>query len=375
MPLFAVTMRDHAGAWVQPRVTDVRWSFDEIGCESASFRLTEPDRVSVLPDQPVYISDSSAAIVWTGNLSVPARNRVSGRMVASQVACIGNVDDISRATARTPYSATGAGVTIKDRTGATVATNPATILGSQVVEDLLSRRLSGLAATDSVVTPTTTPLAPVVYEDATLTETILTDMLLADDYVLRWGARGTDGRSLLQYVPWGTAPRYMVPHWPGVDVEEPGGESDLCNRVTVRWQVGSAKKSSTYTADPAVYPDVSTLPPGGREADSIDLGSDGLGSQANADKIGALALSQVSRRPDALTITIPPDTPVVDLFSRTIVPPWRIRSGYIVHATIPGRSVRCIGVEVDAGATRLTLGRQRLTEAALLARLPRPRKK
>lgn len=371
MPEHVVHLQDSSGYWRAPRVADVQYSRDEIGCATAQFTLLDPSGVDLAPDREVRITDRSGVNLWTGNAAVPGRDQVGRSMVASQVSCAGNVADVNRRSVRGAYRATGSGVTLYSLSGGVAATDPPTVRASQVVTDVVRRRLRTIVDLDLCDIGTTSTLLDKVEYDVAATLDLLTDMLKADDVVLRWSPRDEDGLAVLEYGPWPSTPRYLVPAHDGVVVSEPGGDSDLCNRVTVTWtDVAGKAQATTRSASVIDYPDTAYLPTGGREAEPLDLGSE-LGSASNAASAAARYLAQVAVLPDTLSVSIAPSVSVVDLAGSVVIPAWRMRAGEVVHVTSVGRSLRCTEVSVDGAVTRLSLGRARLSTDQILARLRR----
>ena len=376
-----MSVRDRSGQWVTPRAADFRFSLNEVGCDTAQCTILDPTWIDLASDREAVISDPCGRVLWTGNAANPGGVRSSGALLVAAVTFSGNAADLSRRTGLSPYYATYAAgqpaVTLQDRSGATVASNPSTVRADQVVEDVLYKRAATLADRYLAdITASTAALSPVAYESAVTARQVLDDMLQWDDYLFRWGLRDVvSGLAVPTFGPWPESPRYLIRSTSGVRVEQSGSDSDLRNRVIVTWSDKTGKRfssnydASTYDPTGVKWPDAYDLS-GVYAADPVDLG-DALGSQANADIVGPAVLAQVATLPDAMSVQVSPDVPVVDLESGAVISPDRMTTSEVVHVQDAGRMARLTGVDVDNGAVRLTLGRQRLSTTQILARLLR----
>lgn len=204
-----------------------------------------------------------------------------------------------------------------------------TVLGHEVVADVLGRLLPGYDGTNAVIATTTHPIDQLAYPDGTMAERILQDVLaLESGHTWRVWERGSTGRYRFEFVPVPSAVRYQADVSDG-EYRSQGSADGLYNMVTVRGRDRAGRiRSLTRTSS---VPDLDNA--GLLRQGSIDLG-DEVWSTANAQRAGDQWLAQRQFAPNAGTLTI--TKPVLDLQTGRMVMPWEIRPGLIrVRGILP----------------------------------------
>jgi len=203
------------------------------------------------------------------------------------------------------------------------------------------------------------------YDDPTTFADILDDLTLTTPQ-LWWEVLEVtgSGKHRFNVNKWDDAatPRYLATTEDGWDA--PGGESDLRNRVTVSWRdkIGELQ-TSTYTTTVPALDQWGIV----RDAELINL-QDELGSPAQADRIGTQAITQVSKPPQAGTLTVA--QPIVDMWSGRKVWPWEIQPGYgilIADLDIGMQPVTEVSYRDSDMSSTLTIGLPELTTDQLVA--------
>lgn len=220
-----------------------------------------------------------------------------------------------------------------------------------VVEDMLARHLTGVidaagAEVETSVQNIDQLTAMGGVRDAEFLDSLTT---WEPDFMWQVGARGPDGKHSFSWRKWPTSPRYILPST--VEFAEDGPSITLCNRITVRWRTPQGADRLTVVTTP-----VPALDDAGRtrDADPVDL-PDGYGSQANAERIGAMVLAATNDASTSGTVTV--RRPIRDDVLGRDVWPWEIEPGHLVW--LPrGEAVRIQEVEYDddAGTAVLRLG-------------------
>lgn len=171
-----------------------------------------------------------------------------------------------------------------------------------------------------------------------------------------------------------SGPRYHATSDDGWD--EPGGEDELRNAVTVAWTGRDGKKESkTYSASDDFGIEVPELDQWGivREGETIELGDD-LGSEANADRIAEKYLEQASRPIASGTLTISRQK-VHDAWNGRDVEVSEIEPGYPLLVTDLDITLPITDVDVDDNTAELTLAEPVLTDEQLVNAYARRRRR
>lgn len=201
-----------------------------------------------------------------------------------------------------------------------------TALASDIVADLLGRRLTSFDGANANVTVTSYAIDQLTYPDGVDALTVLTD-LMALEPAYTWHAWESNTADLyrFEWVGWPTTVRYEADVTDGFD--SPGSADGLYNACTVRWKGASGRIHRTRRT--ATVTDLDNAVGGAltREA-MIDLGDD-VGSSANAVKAGDQFLAEHATPPNAGTLTIA--RPIADLQAGRMVSPWEIRPGTLIR--------------------------------------------
>jgi hypothetical protein len=255
----------------------------------------------------------------------------------------------------------------------------ATVLASEVVEDLLGRLLIMCDPVSAVIDTTTFGIDQFAYHDGATAAEVLDDLgLFEPDFLWEIGGSVTTapspGRGLHRFAfrAWPTVPRYEISVRDGYVA--PGGEVDLCNRIAVSWSTPKGVKRSTIVT--SVVPALGdTVDEFGvvtririRDAEPVAL-PDGLGSLGHANRIGSQILATKNTPPRAATATV--RRPIMDRLLGRLVMPWEIEPGYMAQVGELSQSLRVTETEyVDKdAATDLTLGAPPRTVEQLIAHL------
>lgn len=250
------------------------------------------------------------------------------------------------------------------------------IRAGDIFEDLVGRCLRGVVDPTLVdIRMDTWRLTQADYREPTTPGEIGDDMMLVHpDHLWRIGKRSVStGLAPFSWRLWEDTPRYLIdPADAEVDLD--GSPDPLYNSVTLQWVDWKGRpRSTTFTADPALYPDIADLQ-GIREAPPIELDAS-LGESETVQRIGLMMLDQVARRVPAGTITV--TRPVLDLKTQSLVPPSQIEAGTTCALTTDEplfvhrvQEVTHEGVD-DAS---LSVGRPRLTLDQIVATRGRRRR-
>lgn len=239
------------------------------------------------------------------------------------------------------------------------------VLAHEVAEDLLGRILTMCDPRISVIEPTTWPIDQLAYHEPATAQTVLDDLgLYESDWLWEINGRAFNWRR------WPTTPRYVIGS--REELEVPGSDVDLCNRIAVTWQDGEGNQQVTfrYADVPALGGNPSTPGFSGRvrDAESATL-PDGRGSLANAERIGDQILASKAKPPRSARAVV--TRPIVDLTTGWAVQPWQIEPGYLARVMATGEDLRITETEYvdDDCAATLSLGDPVLTTEQRLARL------
>jgi hypothetical protein len=237
------------------------------------------------------------------------------------------------------------------------------VYAHQVVADLVGRVLPLIDPTASTVAATTFQINQLAYHDGARAAEVLEHLSLYEPDMLWEVLHSTAAGHIFNYRTWPTTPRYEISTRDGYSA--PGGEVDLCNRIAVYWTDRSGSKRTTVVT--------STVPELGsrvRDAEAVTL-PDGLGSTANAQRIGEQILASKNQPPKAARATV--RRPIMDLLRGAVVLPWEIEPGYVVRVRETGDELRLTEVEYtdeDCSAA-LTLGTPLMSFDQMLAGLER----
>lgn len=198
-----------------------------------------------------------------------------------------------------------------------------TILGSDVVADLLGRLLPAYDGANAIIDATTYAIEQLAYPDPVTPNAVLNDLmqLEPDFYWAAWESNAA-GKHRFEWRAWPTVIRYEADVIDGFD--SPGSADGLYNAVVVRYKdaAGEIRTVRRVLAVPEL--DAAGIT---REG-SIDLG-DTMGTAADATRAGDQWLAQHQHAPNAGTLTI--RRPVLDLIAGRMVQPWEIRSGNLIR--------------------------------------------
>jgi hypothetical protein len=241
----------------------------------------------------------------------------------------------------------------------------------QVVEDLLGRLLTFCDKDVSTVAGTSKVIDQLAYFDGATAQRVLDDLGDHEPDYLWEILHSTAGGHIFNYRQWPTAPRYEISTRDGYS--ESGSDVDLANRVSVTWtDILGNPQTTVRTATSATYPDLRSLEVAGRtrDADPAAL-PEGLGSQANAERLGDAILADINAQPISARAVV--RRPIRDLHTGAMVMPWEIETGYPALVRETGKVLRLteMSYEDDAVAAALTLGTPSPTQQQRIAALSR----
>ena len=267
----------------------------------------------------------------------------------------------------------------KDRYGVdadAVAMQPmAYVLGHLVVEDILGRLLILCDPDTAVIEEGDYEIDQLAYLEGTTAAQLLDDLIeWESDFIWEIGASQPGGGFQFSWRRWPERVRYEISTRDAYDA--PGSDVDLCNRIAVFWtNRRGVKKSLTITASSADYPALAALEDAGRvkDAEPITL-PDGLGSLANATRIGTQSLAARANPPVSATAVV--RRRILDLYTGNWIYPWQIEPGHLVRVRETGDVLPLTEIEYvdDDEATTLQLGTPLLTDDQRIARLAKKRR-
>jgi hypothetical protein len=275
-------------------------------------------------------------------------------------------------------------------TGAAGMISATHVRGDWVAEDLLGRVLTLCDPNGSTIEAASYLIDQLTYHDGATAADVLDDLAVFEPDMLWEILHSTSAGYVFNYRSWPTTVRYELSTRDGYDA--PGGDVDLCNRITVRWtdpkglpqtKIVYAASSPAATVGPlgpmgfpigavatVFSPSLKALEDAGRirDAETVTL-PDGRGSDANAQRAGEQVLAAKADPPKAATVTV--RQPVTDLLRGGWAKPYDLQPGYLARVRETGDVLRVTEVEVDdeAGVAVLTLGEPVLTEEQRFARL------
>lgn len=242
-------------------------------------------------------------------------------------------------------------------------TSVTTVLAHEVVNHVVGALLTLVDGATASVEATTFQIDNLSYLEAVKPHQILDDLSLYEpDFMWEILESNPAGKHRFAYRKWPTTPRYEIS---GREFTETGGEVDLCNRIVVSWKDSAGADQTTVRTTT-----VAALGARVRDADPISL-PDGMGSQANAERIGDEVLAAYNTPARSGTAVI--RRPILDRLSGLMVMPWEIEPGYLVRVRDIGVDLRLTEMTYDDSdcTASLTLGSPTLTLPQRLARLRR----
>ncbi len=251
------------------------------------------------------------------------------------------------------------------------AVGEAYLLASDLVADLVGRLLEFIDPDRCEIAATTYEIDQATFPDGISAADLLGWLTVMEpDHFHEVLERNDDGLFAMNFRQWDdTNPRYLI--FKSDDYEAPGGESQLCNRMFVYYTdaAGVRRRETVTQAVPAL--DTPAFGPARiRQADPFTL-PDGLGSQANAQQIGAALLAQSNRGTGAGRAVV--SRRVRDLWRGDWVHPCEIVPGYsaLVAETREQHRVTAVDYDADNEAMTLTLGEPERSPDQLIADLTR----
>lgn len=239
------------------------------------------------------------------------------------------------------------------------------VRASDVVDDLVGRvmtfadrKVSGAVNISAAI------IDQLAYPDGATPQQVLDDLALWEPDWLWEILEHTGNGWRVTYRQWPTTARYEISAARD-GFSAPGGDVDLCNRISVHWTDAKGTKQTTVVT--SVVPSLDDVGRT-RDAEPIEL-EDGRGSAANAQRIGQQILAAKNTAPKAGTATVA--RWILDRDTGRMVGPWEIEPGHLVRVRETGDDLRLTEMEYDdqdCSAT-LTLGEPVLTEDQRIARL------
>lgn len=259
-------------------------------------------------------------------------------------------------------------------TGAAGIGTAASVLASQVVEDLLGRLLTFCDPATAVVDVTAWPIDQLAFPDgAKGAEVLATLGNWETDFDHGIGATNGNGLHDFWYRAWTTEPRYEVSVKDGW--VQQGSDVDLCNQVLVSWtdEAGKTQVEKVNAADGDVDLAGKGLPVDAlgarvKEADPVTLPPE-VSSFANARRIGGQILADAINPPKAGQVRV--RRPIIDRVTGGRVMPWELEPGWPCRVRETGDDLRVTqaSYDDDSVAMTLTLGTPVLTREQRIARL------
>lgn len=267
------------------------------------------------------------------------------------------------------------------------------VTADAVVWDLLTRMLPQVDRNIAVVEVPGSPVQidQLAFPDGATAGEVL-DHLTEHETNFYWTlGPGSSAGLAFAWRAWPTTARYEISTADGFD--QPGGDFELCNRVSVVWTdpKGRTRTTVVYAASDAsatvngfaigaaatvFSPALSSLEQAGRlkDAETVEL-PDGRGSTANALRIGQAVLTAAANPPDSATATV--RRPIVDLTRGGRALPWEVEPGCMVRIRETGQLIRLTETEYDDddGSVTLTLGAPQPDTDQIINSLPQVRRR
>lgn len=218
-----------------------------------------------------------------------------------------------------------------------------TVLSSEVVADLLGRRLTSFDGANATISTTSYLHDQLAYPDGADSGRILDDLLkLEPGY--RWGAYESNsaGKYRFEWVAWPTAVRYECDAIDGYSA--PGSAGGLYSAVSVRWR--DSKNLIRTTTRTSTVPTLSAA--GISRTAYLDLG-DNIGSLAAAEQAGDEFLAEHQYPPNAGRLTVA--RPILDLIDGRMVQPYAIKAGELIRVRGILPSIDSLNATARDGAT------------------------
>lgn len=227
---------------------------------------------------------------------------------------------------------------LKDGTTAPAAAHAShTVLASQIVEDLLVRALPQFDAAGAVVAATSYGIDQAAWIEGASPRTVLDELaeLEPGHLYAAWESDPVTEKYRFEYAPW-RGVVYEADASQGLAL--PGSAADVYNEVLVRYR--DARGRVLHETRVADVPELTAA--GLTRSKVLDI-SDTRGSLANAQRAGDQFLAEhaIPSRSGTLTVS----TPIVDLTTGRLAPPWMVR---------PGGLIRLTGVDIDPAALDAT---------------------
>jgi hypothetical protein len=198
-----------------------------------------------------------------------------------------------------------------------------TVLGSDVVRDLLGRLLDRFDGASASIAATSVAIDQLAYPDGASAAKVLDDLMLLEPafYWAAWETLDT-GLHRFEWTTWPTTVRYEAGTADGFD--SPAASGEVYNAVTVRWRDSVGASRSVRLTQPIASLDDAGIV---REA-YVDI-SDEVGSAANASQVGNMYLGGHAMPMNQGTLTV--SRPIIDLIAGRRVQPWEIKPGNLIR--------------------------------------------
>jgi len=238
------------------------------------------------------------------------------------------------------------------------------VLASWVVADLMGRMMPWADPAASAITASGAQIDQLAYREAVDCSQVLNDLAVYEsDYLHEVLHTTGTGKHIVNYRAWPTTARYIISTQDGFT--QPGSDQGLCNRVVVSFTDADGTPRTEL-----VSITVAELGSRIRHASGITLPA-GMGSQANAQIVGAAVLADINRSTASATARV--TRKVQDIYLGRLVDPWEIEPGWLVRVLETGDELRLTQVTYSWSAdgeseAQLTLGRPVLSLAQRLQR-------
>lgn len=210
-----------------------------------------------------------------------------------------------------------------DGTEKTTGYTTDTVLSSDIVKDLLGRRLTQFDGANAEIATTSFGIEQFAYPDGVNDADLLNDLMLFDP-AYSWEALESNDAGLhrFRWYQWPTTVRYEADVLDGYD--STGSAAELYNVVNVRWvDAGGVVRTTRRTQ---------TIPEMDAEGivreQTVDLG-DNAATLANAQRVGDEYLAEHRYAPNAGRLTVA--RPILDLQRGMMVEPWEIEPGSLIR--------------------------------------------
>jgi hypothetical protein len=215
-----------------------------------------------------------------------------------------------------------------DKTGNEITTGYTanTVLSSEIVADLLGRRLNLYDGANARIDTTSFGIEQFAYPDGVTDAEIFNDLMLFDP-AYTWGVFEHNPETDLhrfEWRQWSTTVRYQADVLDGYTSS--GSAAELYNAVNVRWVDANGRVRTTPRTQ--TVPDLSDA--NIQREETIDLG-DVAATLNDAVRVGDQFLAEHQYPPNAGTLQIA--RPILDLQTGMMVQPWEIEPGHLVRVS------------------------------------------